>query len=119
MIYKITPVGKPRMTRSDRWKKRPATDKYWNFCDECRKHKVRLDPSGCRVTFFLPMPPSWSVKKRRLTRGMPHMGRPDLDNLLKSLLDALYQNDSIVWQLTGLEKYWEEEGKIVIEREIL
>ena len=25
----ITPVAKPRMTQSDKWKKRPIVEKYW------------------------------------------------------------------------------------------
>ena len=29
----IIPVAKPRMTQSDKWKKRPATEKYWKYKD--------------------------------------------------------------------------------------
>ena len=29
MYYPVEPVAKPRMTRSDRWKKRPVVEKYW------------------------------------------------------------------------------------------
>jgi Holliday junction resolvase RusA-like endonuclease len=47
---------------------------------------------------------------------MPHMCRPDLDNLAKSLFDALYANDSIIYSVS-LAKYWEEEGSIIIEKE--
>ena len=32
----IVPVAKPRMTQSDKWKKRPATDKYWKFKDDLK-----------------------------------------------------------------------------------
>ncbi len=31
--FKGTIVAKPRMTRSDKWKERPATSKYWAFKD--------------------------------------------------------------------------------------
>ena len=118
MLYHITPVPKPRMTRRDKWLKHPRAPvaQYRRFCEEVRAAKVRLAPSGCRVTFFLPMPESWSARKRRVTRGMPHMVRPDLDNLTKALLDALYENDAIVYSIS-LAKFWEEEGKIVIEEE--
>jgi len=118
MIYPICPVPKPRMTGRDKWLRpaRPAVKRYRDFCDLCRLHKVKLNPSGCRVTFFLPMPESWSANKRRVTKGMPHMVKPDLDNLTKSLFDALYANDSIIYSIS-LGKYWEEEGKIIIENE--
>jgi Holliday junction resolvase RusA-like endonuclease len=119
MIYNIVPIAKPRMTRRDKWLKppRPVVQEYWDFCDKCGREKIRLDPSGCRVTFFLPMPKSWSEKKRRAYRGMPHMATPDLDNLLKGLFDALYEKDSIIWDIAA-SKLWEEEGKIIIEKEI-
>jgi hypothetical protein len=39
--YIITPVGKPRMTRSDKWKQRPPVIRYRMFCDEARLHEIR------------------------------------------------------------------------------
>ena len=33
----IQPVAKPRMTRSDRWKKRPVVLKYWQFKDALKE----------------------------------------------------------------------------------
>lgn len=41
-IYDITPIGKPRMTRADKWKKRPAVMRYRAFCDEARLRKINL-----------------------------------------------------------------------------
>lgn len=119
MIYPIPPIPKPRMTRRDKWLKppRPPVKRYWDFCTLCQLEKVKLNPSGDRVTFFLPMPKSWSAKKRKVTRGMPHMVKPDIKNLLAALEDALYDDDSIIWNYAGLTKLWEEEGKILIERE--
>jgi len=44
-----------------------------------------------------------------------HRQKPDLDNLIKSTLDALDKdNDSYVWQIYA-EKYWAKEGAIEIE----
>jgi len=34
--YKITPVPKPRQTRSDKWKQRPCVMRYRAFADEVR-----------------------------------------------------------------------------------
>jgi Holliday junction resolvase RusA-like endonuclease len=113
--YPITPVPKPRMTRSDRWKKRPSVMRYRAFCDECRIRKVMLPESGAKVTFVLPMPRSWPPEKRAEMNGQPHQGTPDTSNMLKALEDALYADDSAIWHYAGLQKQWGESGQIIIE----
>jgi hypothetical protein len=62
LIYPIVPMGKPRMTRADKWKKRPEVMRYRAFCDEVRLRGVALPESGAHVTFVLPMPASWSKR---------------------------------------------------------
>ncbi|MEO5367476.1 MAG: RusA family crossover junction endodeoxyribonuclease [Magnetococcus sp. WYHC-3] len=113
-LYPITPVAKPRMTRSDKWRKRPATTKYWAFKDECQKLGVKFFP-GCGIRFFIPMPVSWSQKKRDFMVGKPHQSEPDLDNLLKALSDAVWpKHDQFLWSYSLLEKVWSKEGAIEI-----
>lgn len=120
--YFITPIAKPRMSRSDKWKRRPATAKYWKFVDQCRLEKVVLPCFGAHVTFILPMPKSWSQKKKGQMNGKPHMGSMghppekeiDLDNLLKALGDAIYGNDSGIYDI-WVTKRWGCMGKIIIE----
>ena len=113
--YLITPAPKPRMTRRDKWLKppRPAVKRYWDFCLQCKLEKVILPCYGAHVTFILPMPKSWSKKKRIQYDGKPHMDTPDLDNLLKALGDAIYSNDSGIYDI-WIEKKWGVEGKIII-----
>ena len=120
MIYKIQPVPKPRMLQSDRWRRRPAVLRYWRFCDECRLRKVWVPESGGSITFHLPMPPSWPAKKRALFDGQPHRQKPDLDNLGKSVLDAIYQDDCCVHDL-HLSKRWTSEaaGYFTVEVELI
>ncbi|EBY2674466.1 RusA family crossover junction endodeoxyribonuclease [Salmonella enterica subsp. enterica serovar Brandenburg] len=113
-IYEITPIGKPRMTRSDKWKKRPAVMRYRAFCDEVRLNKVSLPESGYHVTFIIPMPASWSRKRRAEMNGNAHQQKPDKDNLEKALLDAIFDDDSRVWD-GRVTKIWGEKGQIVIE----
>lgn len=114
--YSITPVPKPRMTRRDKWLKppRPAVGRYRNFCNEIMAAKVNLPPSGCHVKFIFPLPKSTPEKIKLKLDGMPHMQKPDLDNCLKGLLDALFVNDSIVWDIHATKR-WGREGKIIIE----
>lgn len=112
-IYNITPVPKPRMTQSDRWKKRPATDRYWAFKDAVKLANIELPESNSHVTFTLPMPKSWSKKKRMEMKGKPHKQKPDGDNLLKALQDAIYNDDCAIWDIR-ITKMWGEEGSINI-----
>ena len=62
MKYEIDPVSKPRQTRSDRWKQRPAVVRYRAFADECRLRGVVVPESGAHIVFNMPMPPSWSKR---------------------------------------------------------
>ncbi|MBH0741175.1 RusA family crossover junction endodeoxyribonuclease [Salmonella enterica] len=112
--YQITPVGKPRMTRADKWKQRPPVLRYRVFCDEVRLNGITLPASGAHVVFVLPMPASWSQKKRNLMRGQPHQQKPDFDNLIKSLLDAIFDDDAHIWD-ARVSKIWGDEGAIIVQ----
>ena len=114
MEYDISPVPKPRMTQRDKWQKRPAVMRYRAFADECSLKKVRLPESGATVTFIIAMPASWSAKKKLLMASTPHKSRPDIDNLFKSLSDALYGDDSCVWDVR-ITKLWGWTPQIIID----
>jgi Holliday junction resolvase RusA-like endonuclease len=45
--------------------------------------------------------------------GMPHKQKPDADNLLKSVLDAVYASDAHVWDIRVI-KLWADEGSIEV-----
>ena len=124
----ITPIAKPRMTRSDRWRtdpndpnpdrrERPIVTTYRGYAGNLRilTSHARFDlPDQLRLTFLLPMPPSWSKHKRTEMEGRPHQQTPDLDNLIKGFTDALTDDDAGVWNIAAC-KLWAEEGSIVIE----
>lgn len=113
MFYKIEPVPKPRMTRRDKWRKRPCVMRYRRFKDQCRAHRVEL-PQPCKVVFHVRMPDSWSTDRKLQTNGKPHTQRPDLDNLVKALGDAVCQEDSHLWSIRA-EKRWSLKAGIEIE----
>ena len=113
MKYNITPLAKPRMTHRDRWAKRPCVTKYWAFKDECKAAGVTV-MSGDIVTFYIPIPKSRKKKIQPLT---PHTQRPDIDNLLKALFDAVLPEDSHIHTITAI-KVWDDTGAIEITREI-
>lgn len=114
--FDITPVAKPRMVRSDKWKKRPAVERYWLFKGALlvlAKHKKFTLKETITVTFYLPMPKGWSKKKKADMDGTTHQVRPDMDNLIKALQDCLLPEDSHVWKIQA-EKRWAEKGSIHI-----
>lgn len=114
-IYDITPMGKPRQTQRDRWAKRPAVLRYRAFCDEVRLRGVDLPQGGAHVTFVLPMPASWTKRKRAEMDGQSHQQKPDWDNLAKALCDAIYDDDSGIHDIR-VSKIWGETGQIIVRR---
>lgn len=113
MIYNITPVPKPRMTQGDRWSKRKPVLNYFAFKSECKLKGVTIPECNYHVIFVIPMPKSWSNKKRAEMKGKPHQQRPDKDNLEKGLLDAIFDEDCRVWDGRAT-KIWGETGQIII-----
>jgi Holliday junction resolvase RusA-like endonuclease len=100
------------MTQRDRWNQRPSVRAY----NEYRNALALLSMSegwepgeALRLTFVIPMPPSWSGKKKFVMAGTPHRQRPDLDNLVKGLLDS-FGEDAQIWRIEA-EKRWANEGE--------
>lgn len=112
--YNITPVAEPRQVQSDKWRPRTSVLRYRAFKDEVRLHGVQIRPTGDRVIFLMPMPPSWSQKRRAEMLGQPHQSKPDTDNLLKALWDAVHSDDQHIFHADAL-KFWGERGEIIIE----
>ncbi len=110
--YEITPVPKPRQTQSDRWKQRACVMRYRAFADECREQGMEI-VNGATVIFNLPMPKSWSKKKKALMLGKGHQQKPDVDNLLKAVMDAVLQEDCHIYDIHS-QKFWAEKGSIKI-----
>jgi Holliday junction resolvase RusA-like endonuclease len=103
------------MTKSDAWKKRPCVVKYWAY-----KAKLQgmvewrlIDVCEYYFIFHLKMPNSWSEGKKLNMDGQPHKSRPDLDNLHKGLLDAIYKEDGHVWKIAS-EKVWARKSSIEV-----
>lgn len=70
-------------------------------------------PSRLYIIFAMPMPKSWSARKRLQMRDMPHQQRPDIDNLLKAFLDCLCEDDSYVHEVHAV-KVWSDDPHITV-----
>ena len=115
----VCPIGKPRMTQRDKWMKRPPVVRYHIFCQSLKfraeEHDYKVSDT-LSLTFVMPMPASWSKKKRLAMAGQPHQTKPDLDNLIKAFKDALCEDDSFVHTYEKITKVWGEEGCILVHK---
>ena len=99
------------MTQSDKWKKRPVVVKYWNWKSSLQEYGINFDSGQVDVIFFVPMPKTWTKKKCLEMDGKPHQSRPDIDNYLKALFDAVCSEDSHIYKVTA-KKVWSTKGMI-------
>ena len=124
MILNVPPCSKPRMTQRDRWAKRQCVLDFFAFRDrikqELKKKNALLIEEGpfnwdeLEIIFLVPMPKSWSKKKKALMAGKPMQQRPDIDNYLKGLFDATHEEDATIWKVTASKIWTSEAGKIII-----
>jgi len=124
MILNIPPCSKPRMTQRDRWKKRQCVLDFFAFRDRIKQEIKKIntfmikeppfDWDNLTIIFLVPMPKSWSKKKKELMVGKPMQQRPDIDNYLKGLFDATHEEDSSIWKVTASKIWTDCTGKIII-----
>lgn len=104
------------MVRSDSWRQRDCVLRYWAYKEELNyiTHNVGYEPGDILdIKFYLPMPDSWSEKKKLLMDGKPHQQKPDADNLMKAFKDSLIEKDETVYDERS-RKFWGRKGKIVV-----
>lgn len=129
LVYGL-PKGKarPRVTRTGHAYTPAATVAWENSIRLQAIHAMRgIDmPDGnliVRIAFFFQPPKSYAKKRRELLmnegRPMPH--KPDIDNLVKAVLDACngiaYKDDAAVVEIDAKKRYGTEDGvQVTIER---
>lgn len=124
------PKGKarPRVTKTGHAYTPAATVAWENTIRLQATHAMRGVelPDGnliVRMAFCFQPPKSYAKKRRELLvlegRPMPH--KPDIDNLVKAVLDACngiaYRDDAAVVEIDAKKRYGEEDGvQVTIER---
>lgn len=123
----VKPMGAVRMTQRSKWED-SAAQRYLTYKTvigtEARRHIVSplSGPVQAVITFYYPIPKSWSKKDKELAR----MGqktptvKPDLDNCVKGVYDALnkiaWEDDNLVIA-TMARKLYSDNPRIVIRIE--
>ena len=125
--FDVVPMGKPRMTQSDKWKtdpnhpdpnkrKREFVHRYHQLQNIIREQADKMGfvlKKTFEAVFFVPIPESFSGKKKKELVGMPCEERPDIDNYVKFFLDTMAKEDKSVWYIKA-EKRWAYYGSIII-----
>jgi Holliday junction resolvase RusA-like endonuclease len=61
------------------------------------------------ANFYMPIPASWSEKKKQRMVGKPHISKPDWSNLLKFVEDCctgiLFKDDALIAKVSGIKVY--------------
>ena len=74
------------------------------------------EPIHLEITFIFQVPQSYSPKKQDSLLNKPYVGKCDVDNLVKKLLDtctgALYTDDRLVTSISA-EKIYGEHSKTI------
>jgi len=86
--------------------------RYREWADRARAAAGGAIPPAAdhaEIVVYLPLPQSLSQKKRAALAGTPHKVKPDIDNLIKSSLDALLKRDQGIHQISA-KKFWEDEN---------
>lgn len=107
--------GRPRVGKYGTYtpKKTASFESYVSFCwaSEYGHLKPLEGALSVSIVFYLPIPKSASKKAREaIKQGITkHTKKPDLDNMAKSVLDALnglaYKDDSQIYSLTLYKTY--------------
>ena len=117
MVIDIEPMTYRRMTYRGKWQEK--NKKYHEYMKEVQDHADEVGfvlASSVEINFIIPVRKSWSKKKQKEMLGLPQQVAPDLDNLVKAVIDALcYKrcNDSFVHTIKA-RKRWGKKGRITV-----
>lgn len=100
LFIPIIPMGAVRTTQRQKWVDERAK-RYITYKQQIAlfiKQQIKTTsekPIEATVTFYMPIPNSWSQKKKERMNGSVHISKPDVDNLIKGVFDSL---NKIVWK---------------------
>ena len=128
-LFDVIPTSAVRMTKSDTWKlnpnhpdpkkrqRKPVT-KYFAFKNLISSQANEMGfilGNHIDAVFLVPMPDSWSQKKKEQMNRMPCKVRPDCDNYVKAVQDALSKEDGNIWFVSA-KKVYSYRGSIILFR---
>lgn len=117
-IVPLVAIGKPRMTRRDKWAKREPVVRYHEFCDNLRHYcqGMPIDPVYLEWVAYFPIPGSLSNKKAAELVNQHHRVKPDRDNVDKAIMDALFKQDQRIAVGSQEKRYDDGHGPRIVIR---
>ena len=122
MIYEIPgppiPCQRPKFSRGRCYDPQAKQKKEIQFFIQNIAQSCFEDHGALKlvIEYQMPIPKSWSAKKRFKHINKPHVSRPDLSNLIKFTEDALngvvWKDDALIYEL-HCRKFYSETPKTV------
>jgi Holliday junction resolvase RusA-like endonuclease len=97
---RLRPAGLKRLLRIERYNQYKI-----DLAAEAKRQKFTMQPQGMSIHFFIPVPRSWSKKKKAAAHMQYHTSTPDLDNLMKAMGDSMLREDRHLAHYE-LSKWW-------------
>ncbi|MDQ7231090.1 RusA family crossover junction endodeoxyribonuclease [Staphylococcus haemolyticus] len=119
------PIGspRPRFRNTGRFVQTYMPASYTKHKDFIREQMPNVLLNGnlkVTLSFYFKVPKSWSNRKKLLAIGQYKRTKPDIDNLIKTVLDAandhLWKDDNQIVEIHSFKQY-AEEPKIILEVE--
>jgi Holliday junction resolvase RusA-like endonuclease len=121
VVYTITipgtPIGKPRQTRRDVWAKRPCVMRYREWADRARECAAavgmkcpawRVESVNVVAYFVTP------ASRPEIPYNSHYRQKPDGDNILKAVCDALWTDDAGLGDLRVARRWTDSEPCVMI-----
>ena len=120
---KPKPAPRPRVTKFGAYNDKDYTS-WKNGLKLLAKSKIKQPLEGAieiNIEFLYSIPKSWSKKDKE--NANYHTFKPDIDNLIKSVLDGLngiaYKDDSQVCKIEAIKRYGDKDSVIIKLKNIL
>lgn len=128
VLGKPQPKSRPRFTKSGRAYTPTKTKNYETLIGQCAwvtmwdcKLRPTKSPVHLEMIAYLPIPQSWSERKRvQALAGAIRPPKPDLDNIIKAVLDGcnkiVYEDDQQVYSIWARKVYetWDVKPSVMI-----
>ncbi len=108
------PSPRPRLSKRKAFM--PAAYVNWKnqFGLLWRHQRGATDFDSIAITFYISIPKSETKKFHREAHLAKHNRKPDLDNLIKSVMDAITEKDQQISDIWAQKRWIDGPGKIVI-----
>lgn len=117
---KPMPSPRPRFRKAGKFVQTYMPTIYTEHKEYIQRQMPKLlieKPIKLEIFFYIPMAKSWTKKKKTSLLDKPHNIKPDVDNLLKTVMDAandhIWIDDGQVYEIVT-KKTFSSEAKIMI-----